>query len=95
MLLAPVPPAKGLPHIRRVRISGIKANGAQRAFAVSSYAESPLQDFTFQDVDIASKIAGTIRNAENWKFSKTSIRASDGSHVTVKDSHNVSGLERQ
>ena len=95
VLVAPVPPEKGLPHIRRVRISSIHASGAQRAFAVSSYAESPLQNFTFQDVDIASKIAGSIQNAENWKFSKTSIRASDGSRVVVKDSRNVTGLEGQ
>jgi polygalacturonase len=95
VLVAPVPPEKGLPHIRHVRISGVKATGAQRAFAVSSYADSPLQDFTFDDLDIAAGVAGSIQNAENWKFSKTAIHAADGSHVTVKDSRNVSGLEGQ
>jgi hypothetical protein len=94
VLLEPVPPKKGLPHIRRVRVSGIKASGAQRALSVSSYADSPLQDFTFHDVDIASQITGSIQNAENWKFSKTNIRASDGSRVTVKDSRGVTGLEK-
>ncbi len=95
VLVAPVPPEKGLPHIRHVHVSGISATGAQRAFAVSSYAESPLQDFTFRDIDIAARIAGSIQNAEDWKFSKTIVRTADGSHVTVKDSHNVSGLEGQ
>jgi hypothetical protein len=90
-----VPPEKGLPHIRNVRVSGIKATGAQRAFAVSSYADSPLQDFTFDGLDIASATAGSIQNAQNWKFTKTIVRASDGSHVTVKDSQNVSGIEGQ
>jgi hypothetical protein len=71
------------------------ATGAQRAFAVSSYAESPLQDFTFSDLDIAARIAGSIQNAENWKFSKTTVRAADGSHIAVKDSRNVTGLEGQ
>jgi polygalacturonase len=95
VLVAPVAPEKGLPHIRHVRVSAIQATGAQRAFAVSSYAESPLQDFTFSDLDIAARVAGSIQNAENWKFSKTRIRAADGGHVTVKDSRNVSGLEGQ
>jgi hypothetical protein len=95
VLVAPVPPEKGLPHIRHVRISGIKATGAQRAFSVSSYADSPLQDFTFDGIDIAARIAGSIQNAEKWKFSKTAIHAADGSHVIVKDSRNVSGLEGQ
>jgi hypothetical protein len=62
---------------------------------VSSYADSPLQEFTFQDLDIAANIAGSIQNAENWKFTKTSIRAADGSHVVVKDSRGITGLEGQ
>jgi polygalacturonase len=95
VLLTPVSPEKGLPHIRHVRISGIRASGAQRAFSVSSYADSPLQEFTFQDLDIAANIAGSIQNAENWKFTKTSIRAADGSHVVVKDSRGITGLEGQ
>ena len=54
-----------------------------------------LQDFTFEDLDIASKMAGTIQNAENWKFSKTNVRASDGSRVAIENSRNVTGLEGQ
>jgi hypothetical protein len=54
-----------------------------------------LQEFTFQDLDIAANIAGSIQNAENWKFTKTSIRAADGSHVVVKDSRGITGLEGQ
>jgi polygalacturonase len=93
VLLAPVSKEKGLPHIHGIQISGIHATGVQRAFAVSSYAESPLQDFTFRDLDIAAKTAGSIQNADGWKFVNTRVVAADGSKVTVKDSKNVSGLE--
>jgi polygalacturonase len=92
VLLAPVAPEKGMPHFRDIHISGIKATGAQRAFAVSSYANSPLQDFTFEDLDIEAKSAGSIRNAENWKFRNLRIRAADGSKLTVTDSVGVTGL---
>jgi polygalacturonase len=95
VLLTPVPTAQGLPHVRRVRIAGIRASGAQQAFSVSSYANSPLRDFTFEDLDIAAKVAGAIQNAENWKFVRSRIRAVDGSHVAVKDSRGVTGLEGQ
>jgi hypothetical protein len=64
-------------------------------FSVSSYPNSPLQDFTFQDLDIDAKTAGGIQNAENWKFTRTSVRATDGSHIVVKDSRGVTGLEGQ
>jgi len=58
VLLTPVPPELGLPHIRNVQISGIHAAGAGRAFAVRAYADSPLQNFTFRDLDIAAKVGG-------------------------------------
>jgi len=92
VLTEPVSPERGLPHIRNVRISGVKATGVGRAFAVSSYADSPLQNFTFQDLDIAAKGAGSIQNADGWKFTNTRIQAADGSHVSVKESKGVTGL---
>ena len=95
VLLTPVSAEKGLPHIRHVRIGNVKSSGSARAFAVSSYANSPLQDFAFQDLDMEAKAAGSIQNAENWKFTNTSVRATDGSHVVVKDSRGVTGLEGQ
>jgi hypothetical protein len=93
VLVTPVSPEKGMPHVRSVQISGIKATGAQKAFSVSSYADSPLRDFTFKDLDLSAKVAGSIENAENWKFVNTRVTAADGSKVTVKDSKGVTGLE--
>lgn len=92
VLLTPVPPEKGLPHFRNVHMSGIKATGAQRAFSVSSYAESPLQNFTFENLDIEARTAGSIQNVENWKFRNIKIQTADGSKITVKDSQGVMGL---
>ena len=79
-----VPPEKGLPHFRKIRISGLKATGAQRAFAVSSYADSPLVDFEFKDIEIEAKTAGTIVNTQGWKMEGMRIQTADGSTVTVK-----------
>jgi hypothetical protein len=85
ILTAPVPPEKGLPHFRNVRISGVKATGAQRAFQVSSYAEAPLVDFQFKDVDIEARTAGTVTNAEQWTMTNVNLKTADGSKLTVKD----------
>jgi hypothetical protein len=38
-----------------------------------------LQDVTFQNIDIQAQRAGTIQNAENWKFMGTRIETADGS----------------
>jgi polygalacturonase len=79
-----VPLALGLPHFRKIRISGLKSTGAQRAFAVSSYADSPLVDFEFKDIEIEAKTAGTIANTQGWKMEDMRIKTADGSTVIVK-----------
>jgi hypothetical protein len=87
-----VPPEKGLPHFRNVKISGIKAVDAQRAFSVGSYKDSPLENFEFKNLDIEAKIAGSIQYADHWTFVNTHIKTADGSVVTLKDCRSVTGL---
>jgi polygalacturonase len=91
-LLAPVSPEKGIPHFRNIRISDFKATGARQAFGVSSHADSPLQDFTFNNIEIEAQKAGTIQNADHWTFTNTKIVAADGGKVGLKDSKDVTGL---
>jgi polygalacturonase len=92
VLAEPVPPEKGLPHLRNVRLSNFTVTSAKEAFSVDAYREAPLLDVAFQNIDIRADKAGTIANAENWKFVNTRIQASDGSRVTVKNSSGVTGL---
>jgi polygalacturonase len=86
VLTEPVPPEKGLPHLRNVRVSNIRATDARVAFGVASYKDSPLQNFQFKNLDISAKRAGTISNASNWTFDNVHVKTADGSTVTVKDS---------
>jgi hypothetical protein len=92
VLTEAVSPEKGLPHFRNVKISNIKAVGAQRAFSVGSYKDSPLQNFEFKNLDIEAKVAGSIQYAADWTFVDTHIRTADGSLVTLKDCRSVTGL---
>ncbi len=79
-----VPPEKGMPQFRDVRVSNFKSTGAQRAFAVSSYPEAPLVDFQFTNIEIEAKTAGSIANSKNWKMQDIRIQTADGSTLTVK-----------
>ena len=92
VLAQEVPHEKGIPHLKNVTISSLKASGTREAFAVSAYPDSPLQDVTFRNVEIQAQRAGTIQNAENWKFENVQIQSADGSRVTLKDSRGVTGL---
>jgi len=92
VLTEPVPPKKGLPHLRKVRISDLHATGARQAFSVVSYQDSPLLDFAFNNVRIAARSAGSIANAERWTFTNTTIETQDGTRVALKDCQAVTGL---
>jgi hypothetical protein len=91
VLTAPVPAQKGLPHFQDVTISDIKATKARRAFAVRGYSDDFLKNFTFRNINIQAKSAGSIQNAENWTFGKTHIQSADGNRVTLKDCRLVRG----
>jgi len=92
VLTAPVPPEKGLPHLRKVRISDVRSTGARQAFSVVSYQDSPLQDFVLKNIRIDARTAGSIANAEDWRFMDTRIHTADGSRITLKDCRAVTGL---
>jgi polygalacturonase len=83
VLAQEVPRAQGLPHLKNVRISNLKAVGTRDAFSVSAYPEAPLQDVTFQNIDIQAQRAGTIQNTENWRFTGTRIQTADGSRIST------------
>jgi polygalacturonase len=82
VLIEAVSPEKGLPHLRNVRISNVKATDAKQAFGVASYADSPLLNFQFKNIDVDAKSAGSIKNASGWTFDNVHITAADGSKVT-------------
>jgi polygalacturonase len=92
VMAEPVPLERGLPHLRNVRVRAIRANDVGQAFSVAAYNDAPVQEMSFDDIEIHAKQAGSIQNAEAWKFGNTRIEAADGSRVSIKDSSRVTGL---
>jgi polygalacturonase len=93
VLTTPVPPEKGLPHLRQVRISNVSGTATRQAFSVNSYKDSPLEDFLFKNLDIAARTAGTIQFASDWRFEGVNIKAEDGSKLVFKDCTGIKGIE--
>ena len=93
VLATPVPPEKGMPHLRQVRISNLKGTATRQAFSVKSNEQSPLVDFVFRNLDISAHAAGTIQYANRWRFVGVAIQAEDKGKLVVKDSVQVTGLE--
>lgn len=91
-LATPVPREQGIPRIRDVRLSDIKAVGGKIGFEAAAYEEAPLRDFTFDRLDWDVREAGSIANAENWRFSDCNIDTLDGTGPKVTASRGVVGL---
>ena len=91
-LATPVPREQGIPRIRDVRLSDIKAVGGKIGFEAAAYEEAPLRDFTFERLDWDVREAGSIANAENWRFSDCRIDTLDGTGPKVTASRGMVGL---
>lgn len=91
-LATPVPKEQGIPHIHDVRLTDIKAVGGKIGFEAAAYPDAPLRDFTFERLDWDVRDAGSIANAENWRFIDCNIDTLDGTGPKVTDSRNVTGL---
>jgi len=93
ILTTPVPPEKGLPHLRQVRIFNVKGSATRQAFSVNSYKDSPLEDFFFKNLTITAHTAGTIQYASDWRFESLTLQTEDQSKLTFKDSTGIKGIE--
>ena len=91
-LATPVPREQGIPRIRDVRLSDIKAVGGKIGFEAAAYEEAPLRDFSFDRLDWDVREAGSIANADNWRFSDCRIDTLDGTGPKVTASRGVVGL---
>lgn len=91
VLTEPVPPEKGLPHFRDVRITHLEATNAAKAFVAAGYAEAPLEHFTLENVTIEAKEAGKIEHAVGWVFKDVHVVAHDGKRVGMKDCKEMTG----
>ncbi len=85
VLTEPVPQDRGLPHLRNVEITGIHATGARQAFNVSSYKDSPIENFTLKNWTVEARTAGKIENAEKWTLTDVQIRTADGTQPAINE----------
>lgn len=91
-LAKPVPREQGIPRIRDVRMSDIRAIGGKIGFEAAAYPEAPLEDFVFERLNWDVREAGSIANAKNWRFIGCNIDTLDGTGPKVTASTGVTGL---
>jgi hypothetical protein len=92
VLTTVVPHARGLPHIRDIRINDIKARDAKTALAMEGYPDAPLENFKLERIDIEAETAGVIRHARSMHLSDFMLTTRDHGAVVQEDTAGVTGL---
>jgi polygalacturonase len=89
-LLQKVEPAeKGIPHFKNIYVSNVKVKFARKAINAAGLEQSALENFNFENVEIAAATAGEVDYAQGWKLKGVFIKAADGSKVSLKNSDAV------
>jgi len=83
---------QGLPQVRDIRISGVKATGLKSAIELEAYADAPLQNIRIDNVDLEADTPGSIRHARNVHFTNSRIIGRNGAFVTLENAENITGL---
>ncbi|MEO7495960.1 MAG: glycosyl hydrolase family 28-related protein [Massilia sp.] len=92
VMTTPVPKEQGIAHFRDVKVWNIKASGAKTAFEVAAYPEAPLQRFQFEGIDIEAANGGYIKDAQDWRFARTTLRLPPHAPLEVGQASSVTGL---
>jgi len=91
VLTEPVPPEKGMPHFRDIRITDLTAHNAAQAFIVAGYSEAPLEGFHLENVKIDAREPGTIKHAKSWTFKNVRIISPDKKRLLLEDCRDMTG----
>lgn len=95
MLQKVEPPQRGIPEIKDVHVSRIRASGARRAISASGMRISILKDFHLNDVRIEADTAGQVMFAKGWRFNNVSIQTKEDRKLDVQgcEDMNLSGKD--
>ena len=92
VLTTRVPPEKGLPHVRDIRIARVKARGVTTAIELEAYPDAPVRNVRLDDIDIEARQYGAIRHASGIHFINSRITASQGGAITLENASDIKGL---
>ncbi|SHL22721.1 Glycosyl hydrolases family 28 [Chitinophaga jiangningensis] len=88
-MLMQVTPERGTPHFRNVHVSNINATSVRRIITAQGLPSSQLEDFSFDQLNIAAESKGMLTQVQNWTITDSKLSAADKKPFQVTDSKNV------
>lgn len=90
VLATHVPKEKGMPHLQDIDISDIEAE-ANVAFLMQAYAEAPLKNMCFKNLNIKTSVAGAVTHAAGFSFNNVTLETTDPDPVMFENVSNTQG----
>lgn len=88
-MLEKVDPQLGLPFFKNINVTNVKVNNARAFFNVGGSEKSPMQDFSFENIQANVDGVGAIDYAYNWVFENVNINANDFKELEFNNSKNI------
>ncbi|MFT2010134.1 glycoside hydrolase family 28 protein [Pontibacter sp. 13R65] len=73
------------PIFRNIHISDITVDDANEAILIDGLEEMPVENITFNNINMNSKTGATIRNAKNIEFHNVTINTESGPAIKAQD----------
>jgi polygalacturonase len=86
VFLEKVPPEKGTPHFRNVKLWNFTGTVRGSAISISGMKESPIENYFLSDISIEARTPGEISFAKGWRFKNVSIQSSGTDELKVSNS---------
>jgi rhamnogalacturonyl hydrolase YesR len=84
-MLEVVPPEKGLPHFRDIRLSNFEITSAKTAIDVAGDKNSLMENFAFDNINIKATRGGKVSRARNWAVDNVNIKTDAPLQVTESE----------
>lgn len=83
------PAEQGIPEVRDISITNLKATGAAQALYANAYSEKPMRSICLENVSIQAKKAGKLTNAADWTMSNVRFEVADDSKLMKNNCKDV------
>ena len=84
----PEPVSERTPRFRNIHFSDITAEGNQAAF-LNGLAEMPIENITFNNINITAKTGFTIKEAKNIEFHNVQVNTASGPAISAENVNNL------
>lgn len=82
------PVSERTPRFRRIRFSSVSGDARQAALLLG-LDESPLEDISFSDIDLASTVGFVMKAARRVRLNQVHVDAAEGPAISVEDAEQV------